>query len=131
MSDLSDIDHYFGEDIAVTPSGDIAMSSNHDRTVQRVIRRLLTAPTSAAGSGYAWQPEYGAGLPQKVGQENIDAGSVRAKVLSQLLIEPTVARIPIPTVSVTVGTAGRTITIDVSYADLSGSPQSFGFDLAS
>ena len=130
MSDLSDIDHYFGQDIAVTPSGDIAVSSNHDRTVQRVIRRLLTAPTSTTGSGYSWQPEYGAGLPQKVGQENVDVGAVRASVLSQLLIEPTVARTPIPTVSVSTAAGTGTITIDVNYTDLSGAPQSFGFDLA-
>lgn len=130
MSTVSDIDHYFGNDIGVTPSGDIALVTNHDRTVERVIRRLLTAPASAFGSGYAWEPDYGAGLPQKVGQENIDPDAVRATVLSQLLIEPTVARIPIPGVTVTQSPGGSTITLNVTYTDISGTPQSFGFDLA-
>lgn len=130
MSGLNDIDHYFGEDIGVTPSGDIAVVGNHDRTVQRVIRRLLTSPTSASGSGYAWQPTYGAGLPLKVGQENISSDSVRAVVLSQLLMESTVARVPIPSVKVAQAIGSGTITLDVTYTDISGSPQSFGFDLA-
>lgn len=130
MSTVSDIDHYFGNDIGVTPSGDVAMVSNHDRTVQHSIRRLLTAPASASGTGYAWEPNYGAGLPQKVGQENIDPNAVRATVLSQLLIEPTVARIPIPTVTVTQAMGTGTITLNVNYTDISGTPQSFGFDLA-
>lgn len=130
MSTVSDIDHYFGEDVGVTPSGDIALSANHDRTVQRAIRRLLTAPASSSGSGYAWEPIYGAGLPLKVGQENIDPDALRATVLSQLLVEPTVARIPIPGVKVTQAAGGGTITLDVTYTDISGTPQSFGFDLA-
>jgi hypothetical protein len=130
MSDLCDIDHLFGEDIGITPTGDIAVVSNHDRTVQRVIRRILTAQTSVAGSAYPFQPEYGAGLPQKIGQENIDIGNVKANVLSQLLLESTVARIPLPTVSVSSAQAGSNITINVTYTDTSGTPQSFGFDLA-
>lgn len=130
MTDLVDMDHLFGEDVSVTPSGDIAVVSNHSRTIQRVIRRLLTAQTSQAGTAYPWQPEYGAGLPQMIGQENIDPGRVQAIVLSQLLIEPTVSRTPLPTIAATSTGANGIISINVNYTDLSGSPQSFGFDLA-
>ncbi len=129
MPDICDINHLFGEDLGVTATGDIAVVSNHNRTVQRVIRRLLTAPTSQSGSGYPWQPEYGAGLPQKIG-ESIDPGQVQAVVLSQLLIEPTVARTPLPTVTVSVTQGTGVVVLNVLYTDLSGTPQSFGFDLA-
>lgn len=129
MADLSDFNHLFGGDLAVTASGDIAVVGKHDRTVQRVIRRLLTAQNAVGGSAYPWQPEYGAGLPEKVGQEQVDAGNVRATVLSQLLIEPTVARTPLPVVTVSRAQAGSVVAINVQYTDLSGTPQSFGFDL--
>ena len=129
MSDLCDIDHLFGNDIGVTASGDIAVVSNHDRTVQRVIRRVLTAQNKTSGSAYPWQPEYGAGLPEQVGNENVDTGVIQSTVLSQLLIEPTVSRTPIPKVTASSSSAGSVITINVNYTDLSGTPQSFGFDL--
>jgi hypothetical protein len=123
MADLCDIDHLYGEDLGTTPSGDIAVVSNHNRTVQRVIRRLLTA-------GYIWVQGYGAGLLQKIGEEELDPNQVQAIVLSQLLVEPTVSRKPLPTVTVTTAQGTGVTTLNVRYTDLSGTPQSFGFDLA-
>jgi hypothetical protein len=123
MAALCDLSHLYGEDLGTTPSGDIAVVSNHDRTVQRVIRRLLTA-------GYVWEKGYGAGLPKLIGEEEIDPGQVQAIVLSQLLIEPTVARNPLPTVTVTEAQGTGVTTITIVYTDLSGTPQSFAFDLA-
>jgi hypothetical protein len=123
MAALFDISHLYGEDLGTTPSGDIAVVSNHDRTVQRVIRRLLT-------SGYVWEQGYGAGLLKMIGEEETDPGRVQAIVLSQLLIEPTVARTPLPTVTVTEAQGTGVTTITIVYTDLSGTPQSFAFDLA-
>jgi len=127
MADLSDIDHVFGQDIGVTPSGDIAVVSKSDRTIQRVIRRLLTPSTTSGSSAYPWEPTYGAGLAAKIG-DKLDPRAVRAIVLSQLLMESSVAKVPAPVVTVTL-TDPNSATIDVTYTDQSGTPQNFGFDL--
>lgn len=127
MADLCDIDHMFGEDVGITATGDIAVVAKADRTIQRVIRRLLTPQTTPKSSAYPWQPEYGAGLAAKIG-ETLEPRAIRAIVLSQMLLEPSVAKIPAPAVIVTpIETTGA--TIDVTYTDQSGTPQSFGFDL--
>lgn len=127
MADLCDIDHIFGQDIAVTPTGDIAVVSKADRTIQRVIRRLLTPSTTPLVSAYPWEPTYGAGLAAKIG-ETLDVRAIRGIVLSQMLMEPSVKKIPAPTVTVTPLNVNGA-TIDVNYTDQSGTPQNFGFDL--
>jgi hypothetical protein len=128
MADLCDIDHTFGQDIGVTPTGDIALASKSDRTIQRVIRRLLTPQTDGNSSAYPWEPDYGAGLAAKIG-DTLDIRAIRAIVLSQLLAEASVAKIPAPTVTVTAIDANSAM-IDVTYFDQSGTPQNFGFDLS-
>ena len=127
MADLCDIDHVFGQDIGETATGDIAVVSKADRTIQRIIRRLLTPQTDQTSSAYPWEPTYGAGLSAKIG-EAIDIRAIQGIVLSQMLAEPSVARTPAPKVTVTpLDVTGA--TIDVSYTDQSGTPQNFGFDL--
>lgn len=127
MADLCDIDHTFGQDIGVTATGDIAVVSKSSRTIQRIIRRLLTALTTAQSSAYPWEPTYGAGLGAKIG-DALDVRAIRGIVLSQMLMEPSVAKIPAPAVSVvSLNVVGA--VINVSYADQSGTPQNFGFDL--
>lgn len=126
MADLADIDHFYGEDIGVTPSGDIAIVTKDQRTTQRIIRRLLTPPTGKTSS-YPWLPTFGVGLGEKIG-EALDPRAIEAKVRSQMLAEPSVAKSPAPKISVTPIPPGA--TIDVTYSDTSGQPKTFGFDLA-
>jgi hypothetical protein len=127
MAALSDIDHLFGTDPGETPTGDLNLVSGAARTLQRVIRRLMTAPTTSRGSAYPWHPGYGVGLPQTIGNA-VDARSIQALVMSQILAEPSVARVPLPSVSVTMLATGVT-TIDIAYADTSGTPQQFSFNV--
>lgn len=128
MTDLYDIDHTYGEDIGVTATGDIALVSKSDRTIQRIIRRLLTVPTSPInGSSYSWRPNFGVGLGSRIG-EALDIRGITASVRSQMLREPTVQKVPAPKITVTpLGQIGA--TIDIVYIDNSGFPQSFSFDL--
>jgi len=128
MTDLCDLDHVYGEDLQVTATGDIALVSKQDRTIQRIIRRLLTVPTSPAnGSAYPWRPKFGVGLGARIG-EALDLKALAAAVRSQMLIEPTVQKIPAPTITVTpLGNIGA--VIDIAYVDTSGVPQNFSFDL--
>lgn len=126
MADLADAYHVYGQDLAVSPSGDIALAVKSDRTIQRIIRRLLTAPTSAKGSAYPWEPGFGVGLGARIG-EALDVRGIAADVRSQMLLEATVAKNPPPVVTVTQIPTGATISI--SYTDISGLPQSFRFNL--
>lgn len=126
MADLADADHFYGGDLAVTASGDIAIVTKSQRTIQRIIRRLLTSATDISGSAYPWQPAYGVGLGAKIG-EALDTRAIGAAVRSQMLLEPTVQKVPAPIVVVTPIDAGAAIT--VTYTDLSGLPKSFNFDL--
>lgn len=128
MTDLADCDHFYGGDLGVTPTGDIALVVKHNRTTQRVIRRLLTVPTSPEnGSAYPFEPDYGVGLGARIG-EALDIRGTAADVRSQMLLEATVQKIPAPTIAVTpIDVKGA--TIDITYIDVSGVPQSFSFDL--
>lgn len=127
MADLSDLAHAYGEDLGVTPSGDIALAAKSDRTIQRIIRRLMTAPTDARGSAYPWQPDFGVGLGARVG-EALDIRAIQGDVRSQMLLEATVAKNPAPIVTVAPIAAGGA-SISISYTDTSGVPQAFSFDL--
>ena len=99
-----------GGDLAVGPTGDLALANGTLLTQQRVLRRLLT------NSGdYIWQLNYGAGLGAFVGQPGAPemiAGVVRA----QLLLEPSVAVSPPPVVAVAHENDGA-VTATLTYAD--------------
>ena len=128
MADLADCFHIYGQDLATTPSGDIALATKSQRTIQRIVRRLMTSPTDGTGSAYPWIPGYGVGLGRRIGQA-LDVRGLKADVRSQMLLEPTVSKNPAPVVDVTeLDVGGATITI--TYTDLSGLPKSFSFDLS-
>lgn len=128
MADLADAYHIFGQDLAVTTTGDIALATKSDRTNQRIIRRLLTVPTDAKGSAYPWQPKFGVGLGAKLG-ESLDIRGIQGAIRSQMLQEPTVKKVPAPQVTVTpIATGGATISI--TYVELSGTPKGFNFNLS-
>jgi hypothetical protein len=126
MADLADAYHIYGQDLAVTETGDIALATKSDRTTQRIIRRLLTAPTDAKGSAYPWLPKYGVGLGKYLG-EAMDTRALQGAILSQMLQEDTVLKVLPPQVTVTPTPTGATIT--VQYTDTSGTPKSFNFNL--
>lgn len=129
MPQLCDLSHLFGQDIVQAPNGDIAVVSGALRTQQRIIRRLCTAQTTLQQCAYPWRPTYGAGLGQKVGS-NFDARGITAIVMSQILLEPSVARLPMPSVKARQNAGSGVITIDINYTDTSGVQQSFGFSLS-
>ena len=123
MSDLADLYHYWGQDLTQGPTGGIALASRSDRTSQRIIRRLLTNP---GGGDYPWQPEYGAGLPAKIGT-NLDLPNLTAIITGQIALEPTVAREPPPQITLTPFLGG--VGILIVYADLTGQSTQLSFNL--
>lgn len=107
---MPDLSHQFGADLSPGPTGDLATTSGSTLGQQRVLRRLLTNP-----GDYIWNPGYGAGLAQFVGQPARTA-QIRAVIRSQIFQEAVVARTPEPLVDVSVEPAGN-VYVHLRYAD--------------
>ena len=75
-------------DFVIGADGDLLLVDGDVEVRQRLERRLFTAV-----QGYVWHPEYGAGLPQKIGSVYSPA-QIQAIVLSQLQKEASLAAYP-------------------------------------
>lgn len=91
---MPDIHHWYGDDLQLSPSGDLAVVDGIDLGNQRIVRRLMTAV-----EGYLWHLDYGAGIPQRIG-DPLDLSLIEALVRSQIYLEASVARVPPPTITV-------------------------------
>jgi plasmid stabilization system protein ParE len=72
-------------DFIIAANGDLLVADGDDEVRQRLERRLFTAV-----KGYVWHPEYGAGLPQKIG-EGLRVYEIKSVVAAQLALEASVA----------------------------------------
>jgi len=107
---IDDVQHWWGEDIAFTPGGDLARASGVDRSTQRVARRLLTNPAE-----YLSHPEYGGGVRREVGQ-NTDVARIQGTVRGQMLKEEAVQQEPPPTVTTTQVPTGVAVSVKYTAA---------------
>lgn len=132
---MADLFQWWRQDLTIMPSGDLLLcrglepnSSTLPSNVtvegeQRVLRRLLTTPGT-----YIWHLEYGAGLPQYVGQPTLPS-ALNALITTQMFLEDSVARDPMPTVQTT-GSADGSFHTNISYADNDvGRIVTMGFDV--
>ena len=110
---MSDIFHQWGSDIGVGATGDLSAAIGACFGQQRILRRLLTNP-----GDYIWQPAYGAGLAGFIGKP-VNALQISALIRSQIFKESTVARIPEPTIEVTVSPGGASgdVYVYICYVD--------------
>lgn len=106
---MRDLNHLIGADISASLTGDLATISGTQAGVQRVLRRLFTNP-----GDYVWHPDYGGGLPAKVGSLATPQ-ELRALILQNMLLEPVVARTPAPAIEVTPIANG--VFIGIGYTD--------------
>ena len=116
--------HQWGADLSTGPTGDLATAEGLALGQQRLLRRLLTSPGE-----YIWQPAYGAGLAQFVG-EPADPLRIRAVIRSQIFKESTVARDPEPVIDVQLSSGGATgaVYVHIRYVDApSGQTQVLSF----
>jgi hypothetical protein len=127
--DTFDIQHLYGDDVAVSSTGDLALVCMEDRTKLRIIRRLLTPATVVGNSAYPWEPDYGVGLGERIGKE-LDLRLIASIVMSQMVLESSVASVPIPVINVTPFLEGNGAQIDIAYTTLSGVQQNFSFNLS-
>jgi phage baseplate assembly protein W len=107
---MADVSLLWGGDLAVGPTGDIALADGAALTQQRVLRRLLTNT-----GDYIWQLSYGAGLGQFIGQPGAPA-AIQAVTRTQILQETAVAASPPPVISATAAVDG-TMALSIQYAD--------------
>ncbi len=120
---MNDLFQQWGNDLAVDARGDLALASRALRVQQQVLRRLLTNP-----GDYIWQPQYGAGLAQFVGQP-ANPLQIQAIIRTQLAKESAVAQTPSPSVEVSYDTLGA-IAVMISYVDAaSGQTQLLSFGI--
>ncbi len=120
---MNDLFQQWGNDLAVDARGDLALASGALRVQQQVLRRLLTNP-----GDYIWQPQYGAGLAQFVGQP-ANPLQIQAIIRTQLAKESAVAQTPPPSVEVSYDTLGA-IAVMISYVDAaSGQTQLLSFGI--
>lgn len=120
---MADLAHGFGTDLAIGPTGDLALSDGVELTRERVLRRLLTNP-----GDYLWHLDYGAGLGRFVG-EPAGAARIQAVVRGQIFREAGVARAPEPVVEAREDHAGG-LAVQVRYGDASGgAPRLLAFSI--
>lgn len=123
---MADIYHWFGDDVQFDVNGDLETVDGSLYTKQRIVKRLLTVPGS-----YLWQPDYGAGVGQYIGQ-NLTPDLyqlLQGLIISQVLKESAVAQNPKPTVKITSinqqGVSG--LQVDIMYYDLEQQTQYLSF----
>ncbi len=107
---MADLALLFGGDLAIGPTGDLAVADMQVLTQQRVLRRLLTNPVD-----YIWQLNYGAGLGQFVGRPgapDLISGVIR----TQMQLEPQIIQSPAPSVATNIADDG-TVMATVNYVD--------------
>lgn len=92
---MADLSLEWNGDFEVSATGGLVLADGDDLARQRIVRRLLTAV-----QGYIWHPEYGAGLPQRIGR-TAKALMLQSIVRSQIHMEASVAPMPAPRVVVT------------------------------
>lgn len=107
VQDLSDIDHWHGGDLQLSPTGDLARVSRSGRSRQRVIRRLLTAQGDYLAHG-----DYGSGLPKRIGA-NLDLDATKGVIAGQLALEASVDQGDAPSVNVSQIPNG--VSVGLSY----------------
>src|ERR1700760_4816673 len=104
---MPDIDHTFGGDLSISANGDLLTADTVELSEQRVLRRLLTNL-----GDYIWQGDYGAGLPEKVG-DPFDVSTINAIIVGQMFLEDSVARNPPPVIDVSSFPNG--MFVDIAY----------------
>jgi phage baseplate assembly protein W len=121
---MPDVSQLWGSDLSLSPTGDLALASGSMLGQQRVLRRLLTNPGE-----YIWQPGYGAGLGQFIG-EPANALQIRAVIRSQIFKEAAVARTPEPVIDVVPSSGDGSVYVHIRYVDSgSGQTQTLSFSI--
>lgn len=92
---MADLSLEWNSDFVKSSTGDLELADGDTLSRQRITRRLFQATKA-----YIFHLEFGAGLPQRVG-DPISLSLLRALVVSQLGMETSVSKATPPKVTVT------------------------------
>jgi hypothetical protein len=112
---MADLNHWWGQDLQLSPSGDLSTSAGLNEDNQRIFRRLCTngALSGAMVPEYIFHPDYGGSITWYVGKTP-PIGVVQAIIRTQMYQEDSVAQNPEPTITVTINPNGS-LTSVISY----------------
>lgn len=113
----SDLAHWWGGDLSLSPTGDILTVENLDKDNQRIVRRICTnGKTSGALLGeYVFHPEYGGSAPWYIGRAK-DGLMLQGIIRSQMYEEASVSHNPEPQIGTQLFPDG-TFIATIQYAD--------------
>lgn len=114
---MADLFHWWGNDLSLTPSGDLALSDGLTKDNQRIFRRLCTngADSGAQLAEYIFHPGYGGSAPWYVGQHT-DEATLEGIIRSQMYQEASVAHDPEPVITPHV-TPDGSFNVNIQYTD--------------
>jgi hypothetical protein len=118
---MPDVENLWGNDLTLTPSGDLQLVDGDDLTRERLIRRLMTNVR-----GYIWHTTFGAGIPQRIG-DVVDVNLIAGVVGAQVRKEATVASQPAPQITVTPILNGVSVWIKY-WSSVTGKQVALTFD---
>jgi len=115
---MADLSHWWGNDLVLTASGDLATVDNLDKDNQRIFRRLCTngAQSGARLAEYIFHPEYGGSAPWYVGQTT-DEPTLEGIIRSQMYQEASVSHNPEPTIVPNINPDG-TFIVSINYTNV-------------
>lgn len=127
---MTDLYHFWGGDLAAGSGGDLMPVDAGQRNQMRILRRLMTNPLEGdMPADYPFHPDYGAGLPRKVG-EAADLGKIESLIRGQVLTESFVVKNPEP--DITVNKIPNGVNCNIRYTDSETStPQLLSFNVKS
>jgi phage baseplate assembly protein W len=123
---LCDLDQTWSTDLSASNNGDVATVVGALRGQQRILRRLMTNP-----GDYIFQPDYGAGVPQYVGQNQSKAtlDLISGTITGQILMEAVVAADPAPVVTLQ-QMPDFSLDVNIQYTDApTGNPVVLSFNV--
>lgn len=107
---MPDLEMSWSGDLAVSPTGDLAVVTDPSLGTERVLRRLMTNP-----GDYIWHADYGAGLGQFVGRP-INLAGVEALIRIHMALEPAVSATPESIISASTDVSGG-LYLQIRYKD--------------
>lgn len=113
---VADASHWWGQDVQLTASGDIATCDGIPRSNQRIFRRMCTngSKSGAKIGEYFFHPGYGGSAPWYVGQTT-EALLLEGVLRQQMYAEDSVGHSPEPIIS-TVFSPNGAYSTRIQYA---------------
>jgi hypothetical protein len=112
VAGLTEVALEWRSDFQLAANGDLALCDSDVETRQRLERRLFTPQ-----KGYVWHPDYGAGLPQRIGSPYTQ-NQITAIVTSQIYQEASVAPFPPAQIGIDISPNQRDLVgINIKYWD--------------